>query len=65
MVEHKNGLGRNVRDRFVLLGTIYYGVAGGIKGPFGDDLSHATREMVGGVRMNERKFRARKRIDAE
>ena len=40
-------------------------ICNGIKGLFGDDSSHATRETVGGIRMSERKFRTRKRVVAE
>lgn len=40
-------------------------IRNGIKRLFGDDSSHATRELVGGVRMSERKLRTRKRVVTE
>jgi hypothetical protein len=40
-------------------------IRNGFKSLFGDDSFHATREMVGGIRMSERKFRTRKRVVAE
>ena len=40
-------------------------VRNAVKSTFGDDSSHATREMVGGIRMSERKFRTRKRVVTE